>query len=968
MPSEDLFSREEALGGMPAQRARTLLFLIESRTGQLVARSRRAMERFLTDEAAEARDLAFLEAFSAGKDPPLRPSVQDLERHAPQWAPLVPENPGLRAAVARLLGEKYTFTYPAVPGLRAALGLDEEPVKRAYQRQYKQALETIYAARPGLFDRLRWAWAGFAGRLEALPPFWTAFALTLTETVGAGILALPIALAGMGPLAGVVLLVVMGLVNLLTIAYMAEAVSRSGEIRYGKAYFGRLVADFLGRDGSFILSVALVLINSLVLVAYFIGLSTTLEDATRVPALFWAALLFLVDLYFLRRRSLNATISAALLVGAINIAVILILALFILPWVRTEYLTYVNVPYLNGRPFDPAILQLAFGVVLAAYFGHTSMGNCAKVVLSRDPSARSLIWGSSAAQIAALGLYSIWLVTVNGAVAPLELAGLSGTALAPLAARVGPVVYVLGLIFVILGMGMASIHFSLGFFNQVQEWLPKQRQPVILLPRRRGRLIFQDQTGDNRDLRFDLVYLGLAGGQPRFRLNVQNDSEVHSLDIAANSQLDGAALLQHMPHDRHRDIRWLAEIQEAGADSVRLSIKTPLALSYAGEWDTSGMGISELLSLPADQRQILDFLMRKGEASLVELAAHSGQTERAVRPAVEALAAQGFVSSWVTPVGTRYRAQLAAKKGRALPQEIWAALGELGEDAPDPLQPEPGLRGRWQAVAQAWMGERGRFLLGIGPLVLVFLATEWLLFTDSESFSRPLSFLGVIVVSLMGGVFPALLLVAGRLKGEYVPEVVYRFLGHPALTWGVYLLSVGALFLHGLVLWRNPIERAIALGVGLLMLGLTITMARRRVFAPRMIVELRQDQARSAGQAVFAVTRAGQGLAAEVQLEYPGGWQELRAPGGEIAEFQNLRQAIFILPAGQAHDLKVWAHTITPEGDSEGLPARLEFQSGEDVKRFDLNLSRGQALIPLNGGQKNGSYLVRLVFGSEVTD
>jgi len=79
--------------------------------------------------------------------------------------------------------------------------------------------------------RLRWAWAALAAWLEDLPPFWRAYALTLTETVGATILALPIAVAAIGPLAGVAILIVLGIVNVLTIACMAEAVSRSGNLR-----------------------------------------------------------------------------------------------------------------------------------------------------------------------------------------------------------------------------------------------------------------------------------------------------------------------------------------------------------------------------------------------------------------------------------------------------------------------------------------------------------------------------------------------------------------------------------------------------------------------------------------------------------------------------------------------------------------------------------------------------------------
>jgi hypothetical protein len=154
--ADELISRAEALGGLPAGRARTLLFLIESRTGHFEARSRLAEEELPTEQAAEERDLTFLEAFASGREPPLRPTIQDLERYAPQWAHLVPENTRVRAAVGHLLGQKYKFTYPDVPGIRAALGLDQKTVQEAYQQLYSQPLQAIFTPRVTPADRLRW--------------------------------------------------------------------------------------------------------------------------------------------------------------------------------------------------------------------------------------------------------------------------------------------------------------------------------------------------------------------------------------------------------------------------------------------------------------------------------------------------------------------------------------------------------------------------------------------------------------------------------------------------------------------------------------------------------------------------------------------------------------------------------------------------------------------------------------------
>jgi amino acid permease len=362
-----------------------------------------------------------------------------------------------------------------VPGIRAALDLESAGVSRAFERVHGRPLASVYAQRIPWPERLRWLRSRAAHRLESLPPFWTAFALTLTETVGAGILALPIALAEIGPIGGLIVILVLGLVNLLTIAAMAEAVARNGNVRYGHAYFGRLVTDYLGCPGIWILAPALILLFSFFLFAYYVGLSSTLADATSVPAEVWAALLFVVGLIFLRRERLDATVASALVVGATTIGLILLLSLLALPHVSSVNLRHSAVPFVSGEPFDASLLELIFGVVLGAYFGHTSAANCAAVVLQRDPSARSYIRGSVAALAVAAALYSIWIIGVNGAVSAAALSGETGTALEPLADVVGSSVLVLGSIFAVLAMGMASIHMSLGLSKQTREWLPGAR-------------------------------------------------------------------------------------------------------------------------------------------------------------------------------------------------------------------------------------------------------------------------------------------------------------------------------------------------------------------------------------------------------------------------------------------------------------------------------------------------------------
>ena len=467
-------SHEEVLGslsGRHAKRAATLLFAIESRTAHLVAHSRHALELFFTEEMVQKHNQAFLEALSRGRELPFSPTIQDLERYAPQWAPLIPKNPRIQAAVAHLLSQKYAFMFQSIPGIRVALGLDKKAVQAAYQSQYHTALQTIFAPRMSLHDRLRWWRAGLSKMLGELPSFWIAFALTLTSIVGVGILALPIALASLGPLIGIILLVVLGLANIFTIAFMAEAATRTGSIRYGQTFLGRMIADYLGHRIASIFTIGLFVYCGLGVMAYYLGFSLTLEDVTHIPAGIWVGCIFLVGLYFIQRKSLNATVASALFIGAINICLILVLSLLAFKYSQSTTFFSMHVPFLKGQPFNASILRLVFGVIMTAYLGHLSVSNCAQVVLRRDPGGRSLLWGTVAAQITALALYCIWILAVNGAIPPQVLAAEPGTSLIPLAAAIGPTIKVFGTLFVLLALGMASIHLSLALFNLTHEWL-----------------------------------------------------------------------------------------------------------------------------------------------------------------------------------------------------------------------------------------------------------------------------------------------------------------------------------------------------------------------------------------------------------------------------------------------------------------------------------------------------------------
>ena len=454
------------------------LYVIESRAAYLALKARNATAPVLSAGVLEEQERAFLSALAAGRDLP-PPTIQELDQFAPQWAYLVPPDAVARAELAHRFGDKYRFRESDVGRMRAALGLDDPAVQQAYRDRHRGELDDVYDTDLTGLEKLRWSRSRLFRRLEELPPFWTTYGLTLTETIGAGMLALPIAVAGVGPLPGVAIIVVLGLLNVLTVAAVAETFTRTGSVRWRGAYFGRVVRGYLGRTGGVAFGVGMTIYTAPVLLACYVGFAVTVAKTTGTSAPLWAAGLFAANIALIFRKRLDATIASALIVGFFNVLGILILVVLALTVLDVDNMRYTAVPFLDGRPFDPSVLELAFGVVLLCFYGHTSVGNCAKVVLTRDPGGRSLMTGSVAAMLTVVALYSLWVFSVGSAVPAARLQSELGTALVPLAEEAGRAASIVGFVFVFLAVGMGTVHLSLGLYNLVAERLVTRRRTAM---------------------------------------------------------------------------------------------------------------------------------------------------------------------------------------------------------------------------------------------------------------------------------------------------------------------------------------------------------------------------------------------------------------------------------------------------------------------------------------------------------
>ena len=243
------------------------------------------MARFDRADRRRARG-AIPECPRRGPQLQFRPTIQDLDRHADQWASLVPADPALRAEILRRIVDKYGLPIQAAGSVRPRT--TDPTVDGAYRDRTGSAIAEAGRVPLSFRERLRWTRADISRRLESLPPFWVAFTLTLTETVGAGVLALPIALAGFGPVEPYVLLLVFGVLNVLTIAALVESITRDGRMRYGNAFLGRLIGDYLGRPGLAIAVPTVIILDAVGFSVALIGFGSTLAGVTGVSVVIWA--------------------------------------------------------------------------------------------------------------------------------------------------------------------------------------------------------------------------------------------------------------------------------------------------------------------------------------------------------------------------------------------------------------------------------------------------------------------------------------------------------------------------------------------------------------------------------------------------------------------------------------------------------------------------------------------------------
>ena len=939
---DELFSSAELLSGLVGRRANSLLFLIESRTAVYMHKARKVTAGYIHEELAKDQEMQFLEAFSHGKPPPLRPTIQDIERFSPLWANLIPNQPRLKAALAHLLGQKYTFSYQSIPQLRDVLGLDTQDVCQQHLGLYQQPLSCIYSVKVTAAERIRWSWSALSAWFENLPPFWIVFSLTLTETVGGGILALPAAVAAVGPLPGIFLVFIIGLLYILTINYFAEANVRNSSMRSGNSSLGRLLKDYLGTNGSIIITLSASLILALVLLAYYIGIVNTITAVIPVPALLLVLGLFMGGLYFITAGGMKATFLMALLIGFINIFLLLLIILLAFSHIRLEHLLYTNIPFLSGLPIDKNSISAMIGVITMVFYGHLSVSSCARSVLERDPGGRSLIYGSIAALAVSMFIYILWIVAVGGALAPeVIMLDKTGTALLPLAQEVAPLVNILGSVFVLLSMGMGTLQGPFLLAGLVMDFLPAREKKRILLPQRQARLEFTNRGKKTGLIKLTIVYLGLQDSQPRLRLDLVKSApgaveKLERYEILLRDHWDLASIQPDLP-------RLEIKPDQITPTALELALETDMRLHYVGKWETSGLSLADLISKDPDQQKILTWMIRAGSFSLSTFQKITGYTPQDAQLALDLLMAAGQIVR-ADGDADAYRVFFKPKMARKMDQSIWDKVKEPTESSGRNAGILARLikSGGWASLLHVgWF----RRLVSIFPLMLIALLALWSIYVQSIKLGDIFGFIGIILASIIIGVIPVLLLIACRNKGDRELRFNLLGLGNPIILAVIYLFSWSIPFIHGVFIWENPFQRAAAIIISAYVIFITLRMLKTGVFGSRAAIDLCLDS-RKLAQNSLQVFVSGQKLTTFLAVYSDTGTAQIASQdlhGLQISHVHSLTVDPLHI---HADELSIAARHINPDGDVEELSGVIELLIGSQSTKIEMSQAVERYICP----------------------
>src|SRR3989344_568480 len=261
---------------------------------------------------------------------------------------------------------------------------------------------------------------------------------------GAGILGIPFAVAHAGFLTGLIVIIVIGLAIWLLNLYVGEIVLRTE----GSHQLSGYAHIYLEKWGKRAMTFGMVFGLYGALIAYIIKigefLHTLLSPFVGGTPLLYAILFGAVGTYVVF-RGLKAVEESELWMVALIMAVVVVIAIFSIRYIRLE----------NLAGFDARNFLIPYGVVLFAYIGMGAIPELGEELKDRKKELKKVIHWGSAIPIVVYILFAAVVVGVTG------IENITDGAVTGLGHVIGPYMLVFGVLFGILTMATSFIAIGL---------------------------------------------------------------------------------------------------------------------------------------------------------------------------------------------------------------------------------------------------------------------------------------------------------------------------------------------------------------------------------------------------------------------------------------------------------------------------------------------------------------------------
>jgi hypothetical protein len=181
------------------------------------------------------------------------------------------------------------------------------------------------------------------------------------------------------------------------------------------------------------------------------------------------------------------------------------------------------------------------------------------------------------------------------------------------------------------------------------------------------------------------------------------------------------------------------------------------------------------------------------------------------------------------------------------------------------------------------------------------------------------------------------MLVAARRKGDCAVGYQWRILGNRIVVAVVCTIFLGAIVVHALFIWSNPVQRGVALAVAAATVRFIVNAVRASSIS-RGVAEIRFEPDDDGDRMpTLSVLANGDPLPGATMQRLPG-LGDRDGPMGDAVEVR--------IPPARVRELMVWVHRLLPGGDSAPMTGTVEVSG---VGSFRLDERAGTVLIPISG-------------------